>query len=74
MVIVEGYLRKIIREEGTGDFPKKDQEIFALFRGTLEDGTEFDSNQDRENPFTFRLGQGKVIRAWDEGFATMRKG
>ncbi len=74
VVIAEGYLRKIIKEEGSGDYPKKGQQIFALYKGTLEDGTEFDSNLDRENPFTFKLGEGKVIRGWDDGFATMRKG
>jgi FKBP-type peptidyl-prolyl cis-trans isomerase len=40
----------------------------------LENGTEFDSCQDRESPFKFNLGEGRVIKGWDEGFATMKRG
>ncbi len=44
MVIVEGKLTKIVHQEGEGDQPKKGQEIFATYKGTLQDGTLFDSN------------------------------
>jgi peptidylprolyl isomerase len=54
--------------------PQKGQEIFALYRGTLENGKQFDANQNRDSPFNFTLGQGAVIKGWDEGFATMRRG
>ena len=74
VVIVEGKLTKIVHKEGEGELPKKGQEIFATYKGTLQNGTLFDSNEDRENPFSFVLGQGRVIKGWDEGFATMRKG
>lgn len=74
IVIVEGQLRKVIHAEGTGEQPKKGQEVSALYRGTLQNGDEFDSNQDRENPFKFTLGQGMVIKGWDEGFASMKVG
>merc|ERR1712147_600765 len=73
-VLVEGQLRKIIHQEGEGPTPNKGQEIFALYRGTLETGEEFDSNQNRDSPFSFVLGQGRVIKGWDEGFASMKKG
>ena len=43
--------------------------------GTLEqDGSEFDSSRGRGDPFTFTLGQGQVIKGWDVGVATMKKG
>jgi FKBP-type peptidyl-prolyl cis-trans isomerase len=37
-------------------------------------GAKFDSSRDRGEPFSFRLGAGKVIRGWDEGFAGMKVG
>jgi|JI6StandDraft_1071083.scaffolds.fasta_scaffold338697_1 FKBP-type peptidyl-prolyl cis-trans isomerase len=44
VVLVEGKLTKIIHQEGEGEVPVKGQEVFALYKGTLQDGTLFDSN------------------------------
>jgi FKBP-type peptidyl-prolyl cis-trans isomerase len=74
VVLVEGKLTKLVHAEGEGEVPQKGQEIFALYRGTLQNGTEFDSNLDRDSPFSFVLGEGNVIKGWDEGFASMKKG
>jgi peptidylprolyl isomerase len=38
------------------------------------DGTKFDSSVDRGQPFKFTIGQGQVIKGWDEGFASMKVG
>jgi FKBP-type peptidyl-prolyl cis-trans isomerase len=65
VVIVEGKLSKIVHNEGEGELPKNGQEIYATYKGTLQNGTVFDSNLDRENPFNFVLGQGRVIKGWD---------
>ena len=44
------------------------------FSGTLLDGKKFDSSKDRQKPFQFKLGQGQVIKGWDEGVAQMELG
>ncbi|GFG34616.1 hypothetical protein Cfor_01944 [Coptotermes formosanus] len=41
------------------------------YKGTLQDGTTFDSSYDRDQPFTFQLGVGQVIKGWDQGLRDM---
>lgn len=41
------------------------------YKGTLQDGTAFDSSYDRDQPFTFQLGVGQVIKGWDQGLKDM---
>ena len=60
--------------EGTGETPKKGQTISVHYTGTLENGKKFDSSVDRGQPYEFRLGEGTVIKGWDEGLATMKVG
>lgn len=44
------------------------------YKGTLLDGTPFDSSYDRGEPIEFVLGQGMVIPGWEEGIAMMNEG
>jgi peptidylprolyl isomerase len=59
---------------GKGEQPKSGQTVVVHYTGWLKDGTKFDSSKDRGQPFEFPLGQGHVIKGWDEGVATMRVG
>ena len=59
---------------GQGAAPKAGQTVVVHYTGWLMDGTKFDSSRDRGQPFKFVLGQGRVIKGWDEGLATMKVG
>jgi peptidylprolyl isomerase len=63
---------------GTGATPRTGQICVMHYTGWLYEngakGKKFDSSLDRGQPFEFRIGQGQVIRGWDEGVATMKVG
>lgn len=63
-----------IIKEGTGPMPQPGQTVVVHYTGTLTDGKKFDSSRDRGQPFSFGLGQGQVIRGWDEGLSRMKVG
>ena len=48
--------------------------VSVHYTGWLTDETKFDSSVDRGQPFQFTLGQGMVIKGWDEGVAGMKVG
>ncbi|MCM3869074.1 MAG: FKBP-type peptidyl-prolyl cis-trans isomerase [Pyrinomonadaceae bacterium] len=60
--------------EGAGATPKTGQTVSVHYTGTLENGTKFDSSVDRGQPYEFQIGQGEVIKGWDEGLASMKVG
>lgn len=59
-------------KEGTQ--PKEGERVVVHYTGTLLDGKKFDSSLDRDEPFSFRLGEHKVIPGWEEGVALMNVG
>ena len=70
----ESGLKYIIVEEGTGSTPNPGQNVSVHYAGYLLDGTKFDSSYDRGEPITFPLGQGRVIKGWDEGIGILKVG
>lgn len=59
---------------GTGLEAVAGKRVTVNYKGTLTDGTKFDSSYDRGTPFTFNLGAGEVIKGWDQGVVGMKIG
>jgi peptidylprolyl isomerase len=73
-ITTESGLRYIDITVGDGASPTQGQTCVMHYTGWLPDGTKFDSSRDRDTPFPFAIGAGRVIRGWDEGVATMNVG
>jgi peptidylprolyl isomerase len=67
-------LRIIDEVVGTGKSPVSGSQVTVNYVGTLENGTKFDSSYDRNAPYTFQIGAGRVIKGWDQGVMTMKEG
>jgi FKBP-type peptidyl-prolyl cis-trans isomerase len=59
---------------GTGNEAKSGDEVKVHYTGWFTSGKKFDSSVDAQQPYTFTLGQGNVIKGWDEGVAGMKVG
>lgn len=68
-----GIIKKILTE-GAGDTPSAGNEVSVHYTGRLLDGSVFDSSKDRDQLFKFKVGTGQVIKGWDEGIVTMKRG
>lgn len=77
-VTTESGLQILDSKAGEGAEPKTGQTCVMHYTGWLYQngvkGKKFDSSVDRGQPFEFRIGQGQVIKGWDEGVATMKVG
>lgn len=74
IVTTDSGLKYEVIAAGDGAEPKPGDRVFVHYVGTLEDGTKFDSSRDRGRPFDFTIGQGQVIKGWDEGVGIMKVG
>jgi FKBP-type peptidyl-prolyl cis-trans isomerase len=59
---------------GSGAAAQPGHTVSVHYTGWLTNGTKFDSSRDRNEPFDFPLGGGRVIKGWDEGVAGMKIG
>lgn len=74
-VTTESGLKYIDIKVGDGAAPQTGDQVSVHYTGwLLANGRKFDSSMDRNQPFTFPIGQGRVIKGWDEGVASMKIG
>ncbi len=73
-ITTKSGLQYLDMEEGQGAVAVAGRTVTVHYTGTLRGGKKFDSSFDRDEPFTFELGAGRVIKGWDEGVAGMRIG
>lgn len=74
VITTDSGLKYIDTQEGTGACPVAGKIVVVHYTGTLENGNKFDSSVDRGQPFRFPIGQGVVIKGWDEGVMSMKVG
>ena len=70
----ESGLFYIINKQGSGSTPSKGSKVSVHYKGSLVDGTVFDSSYQRDEPIEFSVGIGQVIKGWDEGIMLLSKG
>ncbi|KAJ6747659.1 PEPTIDYLPROLYL ISOMERASE [Salix koriyanagi] len=70
----QGLRKKIVTKGLSWQTPFPGDEVEVHFNGYIEGGASLESSRDKEVPFKFKLGQGEVIKGWDEGVATMKSG
>ena len=71
VALPSGVQYKVLKE-GTGKTPTAESTVVTQYRGTLIDGTEFDSSYSRNQPATFRVNE--VIKGWTEVLQLMKEG
>ncbi len=82
--VAESNVTQLVKADGragTGAEAQSGRQVTVHYTGWLYDpskpdrkGNKFDSSRDRNEPFSYRLGGGEVIRGWDEGVAGMKVG
>ncbi|KAJ7976548.1 Peptidylprolyl isomerase [Quillaja saponaria] len=70
----QGLTKKILKRGISWQTPFPGDEVEVHFSGHVENGASLESSHDKETPFRFKLGQCEVIKGWDEGVASMKKG
>lgn len=67
-------LRSVLLRPGDGERPERGDLVSVTYTGALLSGKVFDQRTDPDDPATFRLGRGVVIKGWEYGLQLMREG
>ncbi|KAM4613633.1 peptidyl-prolyl cis-trans isomerase FKBP5 [Polymixia lowei] len=70
----QGVVKVVKRQGVDGDRPMIGDRVTVHYTGMLLNGKKFDSSLDRKEPFSFNLGKGQVIKAWDISVLSMKRG
>ncbi len=70
----ESGLMYVMETKGKGEQAESGKTVSVHYTGTFTNGNKFDSSHDRGQPIEFVLGQGRVIKGWDEGIALFKEG
>lgn len=73
-VTTESGLTYIVTKQGDGAEVKAGDEVIVNYTGLLTNGAMFDSSLNRNEPFSFPVGVGMVIKGWDEGLQKLKVG
>ncbi len=74
MTVTPSGLYYKITKTADGKSPKAGDNVSVHYAGKLPNGTEFDSSYKRNEPISFSVGQGMVIKGWDEGIMLLKEG
>ncbi len=67
-------LRYKIEVEGDGEKVKSGEDVSVHYKGMLIDGQVFDDSENRGQPIQFKVGEGRIIKGWEEGVQLMNRG
>jgi FKBP-type peptidyl-prolyl cis-trans isomerase len=73
----EGNIYRMVIDDvkfGIGQEVKSGDTVVVNYIGTLQNGTEFDNSYKRGQTFSFKVGEGQVIKGWEEGLVGMKVG
>lgn len=73
-ITTESGLVCIVTKSGDGEKVKAGDEVIVNYTGLLTNGAMFDSSLNRNEPFSFPVGAGMVIKGWDEGLQQLKVG
>jgi hypothetical protein len=68
-----GVMKRVLRS-GSGELPLDGARVVVHYEGRLANGKVFDSTRFRDKTFKFDLGEGRVIKGWEEGLSSMQVG